>query len=57
MIKGGEEMEEKINVFDSLITIPRAIGVSTQQAVKSEKAAGWGGILELFPGMANSKRT
>lgn len=45
-------MAQEIKAIDGLITIPRALGVTPEQAVKGEKAAGRGGLLELFPGLA-----
>ena len=49
-------MTEEIKAIDGLITIPRGLGVAAQEAVKAEESAGRGGLLELFPGMANRQK-
>jgi hypothetical protein len=49
-------MTEEIKAIDGLITIPRALGVTAQEAVSAEESAGRGGLLELFPGVANRQK-
>ena len=49
-------MTQEIKAIDGLITIPRGLGVAAQEAVSAEGSAGRGGLLELFPGMANRQK-
>ena len=45
-------MAEEIKAIDGLITIPRTLMMTPEEAIKAEEAGGQGGLLELFPGMA-----
>jgi predicted TIM-barrel fold metal-dependent hydrolase len=54
-------MAEKIMIVDGRINFPRAIkrdqeAVSANDAVEDERAAGRGGLLTLFPGMADRRQ-
>lgn len=49
-------MVEEIRPIDCRINIPKALRATAEAAVETEKATGRGGLLGLFPGMAERER-